>query len=102
MLFARSLGVFRAYHDALFYRFWNHEIDIEDRPAIELALVEAGADPAGFAAFLDAEGRPELRRLKQEAERAGVFGVPTFVIDGELFWGHDRIDLVRERLAEAA
>lgn len=30
----------------------------------------------------------------------GVFGVPTFVLDGELFWGGDRIYLLRERLAE--
>jgi 2-hydroxychromene-2-carboxylate isomerase len=29
-----------------------------------------------------------------------VFGVPTFVLDGELFWGGDRIDLLRERLDE--
>ena len=34
----------------------------------------------------------------QEAEAAGVFAVPTFVVDGELFWGQDRIDLVRIKL----
>ena len=35
-----------------------------------------------------------------EAEASGVFGVPTFVFDGELFWGGDRIGLLRERLDE--
>jgi 2-hydroxychromene-2-carboxylate isomerase len=29
-----------------------------------------------------------------EADRDGIFGVPTFVVDGELFWGEDRIDWV--------
>ena len=35
-----------------------------------------------------------------EAEAMGVFGVPMFVLDGELFWGCDRLDLLRERLDE--
>jgi 2-hydroxychromene-2-carboxylate isomerase len=30
----------------------------------------------------------------------GVFGIPTFVLDGELFWGGDRIALLKERLRE--
>jgi 2-hydroxychromene-2-carboxylate isomerase len=28
----------------------------------------------------------------------GVFGVPSFLLDGEMFWGYDRMDLLRERL----
>ncbi|MBV8410859.1 MAG: 2-hydroxychromene-2-carboxylate isomerase, partial [Alphaproteobacteria bacterium] len=34
-----------------------------------------------------------------EAEGQGVFAIPTFVVDGELFWGQDRIDFVRAKLA---
>ena len=34
-----------------------------------------------------------------EARDLGVFGAPTYVIDGELFWGQDRLDFVREALA---
>jgi 2-hydroxychromene-2-carboxylate isomerase len=36
-----------------------------------------------------------------EAEQLGVFGVPTFVIAGEIFWGGDRLWMVREKLAAA-
>ena len=39
-----------------------------------------------------------MERICREAEAAGVFGVPTFVIDGELFWGGDRLWMVREKL----
>jgi 2-hydroxychromene-2-carboxylate isomerase len=46
------------------------------------------------------EGAAEHDRLRGEAEAAGIFGVPTFVFDGELFWGGDRIGLLRERLDE--
>ena len=35
----------------------------------------------------------------QEAHSDGIFGVPIFVYCGELFWGHDRIPLLEERLS---
>ena len=37
--------------------------------------------------------------MVRAAEQRGVFGVPTLVLDDELFWGTDRIWLLRERLA---
>ena len=37
----------------------------------------------------------------QRAIDAGVFGAPSYVIDGELFWGQDRLDFVERRLAAA-
>ena len=51
-----------------------------------------------FEAFTKAEGPELLAGHQQAAEAAGVFAVPTFVVDGELFWGQDRIDLVRTKL----
>ncbi len=99
MLYAQKHGVFRRYNDLAFDRFWRREFDPEHVAAVEALLVEAGA-PAGFAAFLDGEGGAEHDRLRNEAEDSGVFGVPTFVFDKELFWGGDRIDLLRERLDE--
>jgi len=99
MLYAQRHGVFRAYNDLAFDRFWRRAFDPEDAGAVESLLVEAGA-PAGFAAFLEGEGGAEHDRLRNEAEAAGVFGVPMFVFDNELFWGGDRIGLLRERLDE--
>jgi len=74
-----------------------------------------GADPAeekGFAALarelgiedLTALGAPEikeaLRRNTEEAAAVGVFGVPTFVMDGEIFWGNDSIEFFNAWLAD--
>ena len=43
--------------------------------------------------------KAQLREATESAQQAGVFGVPTFVIDGaELFWGQDRLDLVEDAL----
>ena len=40
----------------------------------------------------------EYRDNGAEAERLGVFGSPTFVVEGELFWGQDRLDFVDRAL----
>lgn len=100
MLYAQEQGVFRQYNDLLFDRFWKRELEIENIDAIRAVLAEAGAKTEGFAAFLDNRGGAEHNRICEQAERAGVFGVPMLVLDGELFWGGDRLPLLRETLDE--
>ena len=101
MLFALRQGQLRPYHDLVFERFWKRELDIEDSEIIRTVLGEAGLETGPFGDFLGGEGRKLHDRIIAEAEALGVFGVPTFVLDGELFWGHDRISLVREKLEAA-
>jgi len=101
MLYAKRQGgeVLRRYHDLTFERFWKRELNIEDLGVIGGVLEEAGADTAGFSAYLAGEGRGELERICRAAEANGVFGVPSFVIDGELFWGREHLDDIRAILA---
>lgn len=98
MLYAERRGAMRRFNDLAFERFWKREFDIEDPAAVRGVLAESGADPAAFAEFAGGEGRAELERICREAEELGVFGVPTFVIDGEIFWGGDRLWMAREKL----
>ncbi len=98
MLFAQQAGTFRAYHDRVFERFWKRELDIEDLQAIREVLHESGADAEAFAAYAAGAGGAEHDRIRAMAEEAGVFGVPMFVLEGELFWGGDRIPLLRQIL----
>ena len=100
MLYAQQSGdaVFRRYHDLVFERFWKRELDIEDAAAISVVLDEAGADGGGFAGYVE-QGRAEVARIGRAAEQQGVFGVPTFVMDGELFWGREHLPEIRESLA---
>ncbi len=100
MLYAQRQSVFPAYADMVFERFFKRALDIEDREAMRAVLAEAGADASGFDAFADGEGRNELVQIIAQAEEQGLFGVPTFIVDGELFWGYDRIDFLRLRLEE--
>ena len=102
MLFARTHGdaVFRRYHDTVFERFWQRALDIEDTAVIAAVLAEAGAPP-GFADWAR-QGRARVAEISREAEAAGVFGVPSFVVDGELFWGRENLGDIREMLAGRA
>jgi 2-hydroxychromene-2-carboxylate isomerase len=101
MLYAKRHGVFRAYHEYILPKFWNREFDIENLDAVTQALAAAGA-PAGFADYLHEEAEREFAVVQADAEAKGVFGVPTFVFRGELFWGTDRIGMLREVLAPLA
>jgi 2-hydroxychromene-2-carboxylate isomerase len=98
MLYAKHQGDFRRYHNTVYERFWKRELAIEDPHIIKRVLEEVGVDTAGFERYLDDEGRKEHDRLRAEAEALGVFGVPSYVVNGELFWGAERIPRVRERL----
>jgi 2-hydroxychromene-2-carboxylate isomerase len=102
MLCAKRHGAFRAYHDRVFERFWKHELDIESPAALTAVLAECGADTSGFAAFLEREGRRELEEIMRAAEDAGVFGVPSFLLDdGDLYWGREHLPRIRELLTAA-
>jgi carboxymethylenebutenolidase len=78
---------------------WAEERDIADPKTLAALLGEAGLP----ARRLDDAQSPEVQerydRNTQDAIEVGVFGAPTYVIDGELFWGQDRLDFVERRLA---
>lgn len=99
MLHAQQAGdaVFRRYHDLVFERFWRRELDIEDVAVLTAALAEAGADAHGFAGYAEA-GCAVVAEIGRAAETQGVFGVPSFVLDGELFWGREHLPELYERL----
>jgi 2-hydroxychromene-2-carboxylate isomerase len=104
MLYAKRQGdaVFRRYHDTIFERFWKRELDIEDVGVIGGVLAEAGADPAAFPDYSARPGRTELDGICHAAEAVGVFGVPSFVLNGELFWGREHLPDIRQMLDAAA
>ena len=97
-LFADRNGRFRPYADRVFERFFRRELNIEDIDALAAVMAEAGLDAAGFRRYAEGEGPNDLRAAAAEAERDGVFGVPTFIVAGELFWGNDRVDWVVKKL----
>jgi 2-hydroxychromene-2-carboxylate isomerase len=98
MLFAQRHGFFRPYHDTVFRRFWNHELDLDELAEITAVVAGLGGSAAAFVDYVNGPARAEHDRIIAEAEMLGVFGVPTMVFNGELFWGGDRIPLLIERI----
>lgn len=98
MLYAQRKNVFIDYHNLVFERFWRRELDIEDPQVVADVLAEVGANISGFEAFLNGQGVAELAHIMEDANDRGVFGVPSFIIDGQLYWGAENLPLVREHL----
>jgi 2-hydroxychromene-2-carboxylate isomerase len=98
MLFAQRHGLFRPYHDTVFRRFWNHDLEIDDISGVSGVIASVGGSAREFEIYAQGPARAEHDRIIDEAEALGVFGVPTMVFNGELFWGNDRIDLLTERI----
>ena len=78
--------------DALFEATWGGGPGVGDPETVRAVLDRAGVDAS---AAVDAAGsdaaKARLRRDTEAAVAAGVFGVPTMIADGELFWGDDSI-----------
>jgi 2-hydroxychromene-2-carboxylate isomerase len=98
---ADDQGLFRPYADRVFERFWRRELEVENPDALAAILEEVGADTTQFLRYLadeNAEAKPRLKACFAEADRDQVFGVPTLLIEGERFWGNDRMDWVARKL----
>ncbi|MGH8013329.1 MAG: 2-hydroxychromene-2-carboxylate isomerase [Candidatus Binataceae bacterium] len=97
-LLADRRGCFRPYSQRVFERFFKRELDIENAEQMAAVAAESGLDRAEFARFIDDEGHAALAEAAAEADRDGIFGVPTIIVAGEPFWGNDRIDWVIKKL----
>jgi 2-hydroxychromene-2-carboxylate isomerase len=90
-----------AFRDATFRAYWAEGKDISDDATLR-ALIGEGADEV-LAKCATKEVKDALFASTQRAIDAGVFGAPTWVVDGkDLFWGQDRIVLVEHALRAAA
>jgi 2-hydroxychromene-2-carboxylate isomerase len=87
-------GWIARYSPAVYLANFAHNADIADPDVLRPIIAAAGVDPE---AVLDEAGgdaiKKTLRAVTDEALRLGLFGAPSFVTaDGEMFWGHDRMD----------
>ena len=84
---------------ALLRALWAEERCTSD-PAVRAAIGNENGLPGDE--LVAAENSPRVQTLyktySQEAERLGVFGAPTYVLDGERFWGQDRLDFLDRAL----
>jgi 2-hydroxychromene-2-carboxylate isomerase len=78
---------------------WVQERDIADAATLAALLTECELDAGLLAQSQSAGVQSRCAQNTEAAIEAGVFGAPSYVVDGELFWGQDRLDFVERRLA---
>ena len=97
MMWAKRQGreVLRAYTRGIYLPFWRRELDAEDPGVITRMLEQAGADVRGFAEFSTGEGRAEHDAMQPAIFDAGIFGVPTYVVEREIYFGREHLPRIR-------
>lgn len=86
--------------DAFFRAAWEEGKDLGETTVVEEILLRLGQDKSFLDYATSSEARKELKANVQKALGAGAFGVPTFVINGELFWGQDSIPYLEAYLED--
>ena len=83
---------------AILAAVWTQERDIADRQVLGRLLSETGLDAARLEQAREPAVQEDYDRNTQAAIDLGVFGSPSYVVAGEIFWGQDRLDFVQRRL----
>jgi carboxymethylenebutenolidase len=86
---------------ALMKLVWAQERNIADPETLGQVLAECGLPAARSDASREAAISQRYQANTQRAIDAGVFGAPSYVVDGEIFWGQDRLEFLERRLARA-
>ncbi len=83
---------------AVFRAVWAQQRNIADAATLAELLAESGLPAERLEQSRGPEVQARYQANTQAAMDAGVFGAPSYVIDGEIFWGQDRLDFVERRL----
>jgi 2-hydroxychromene-2-carboxylate isomerase len=97
---AQGLGVVGAYVEMGMTAMWEQGLKMDDPEVMARAIADAGLDAAGLmAAIEDPAVKQGLLDNTNAAVEAGAFGIPSFLVDGELWFGKDRLREVEEAIA---
>jgi 2-hydroxychromene-2-carboxylate isomerase len=80
---------------------WAQERNIADAKVLAELLKECGLSAQRLEQSYSQEVQERYEAYTQQAIDAGVFGAPSYCVDGEIFWGQDRLDFVERKLGAA-
>jgi 2-hydroxychromene-2-carboxylate isomerase len=84
---------------AVFSAVWVHERNIADPKLLDTLLAECGLSAKRMEQSLSQAAQERYEDYTQQAIDAQVFGAPSYVVDGEIFWGQDRLDFLARALS---
>ena len=96
-------GQLAPYVEAVFQHMWERPKKMDDPAVFRAALLESGLDADRLLARAqDRDVKDTLARNTQAAVDRGTFGIPTFFVGGEIYFGKDRLRDLEEQIARAA
>lgn len=99
---AQRLGCLAPYVDAVMTAMWIDAADIGNVDVVRDILEHAGLDSEALLALAeDPEVKAELISNTEDAAKRGAFGVPTFFVGGEIYWGKERLGQLEEALTKS-
>lgn len=102
-LFARQYGREADYVRAAYHSGWGEGARLDDEAVLRAVALAAGLDANGLIAWtVSAEGDAAYEAETREAIARGVFGVPTMRLDGDMWWGNDRLFMLADTLRQRA
>ncbi len=83
---------------AVFRACWEQQRNMADAATLAALLAECGLPAQRLDEARGADVQARYEAYTRQAIDVGVFGAPSYVIDGEIFWGQDRLDFVERHL----
>ncbi|MDB3900132.1 DsbA family protein [Luminiphilus sp.] len=83
------------YLEAVFPPFWRRELNIEDINVIKDCLKTAGVDSSDFQTFVSRAGKQMHDHILDHRFEAGIYGVPTYVLGNDVFFGREHLPYIR-------
>lgn len=97
---AQHLACFMPYVEAIMTAMWEDRANMADADVVKSILDSSGLDSAAILAKADDPAvKAELAANTERAAARGAFGVPTFFVGDEMFWGKERLVQVADALA---
>ncbi len=99
---AQNEGLLPGYMDAVFHHMWLEPKKMDDPEVVKAALVQSGLDPALLERAQAPDVKSALIANTENAVARDAFGIPTFFVGPEIFFGKDRLRDVEEAMNAAS
>ena len=98
-ILAQKKNILEDYMQSMFDSMWLKGLNLNDQEILTKVASESGIDPNDFAEGISSdEIKNELKENTQFAIDKGAFGVPTYFLEDEMFWGIDSIKFLLDSL----
>ena len=91
-IYAKKNNTLEKYNEVMFNAMWSSNINLSEPKNIITTLKNNGFNSDEFlSAAEDQDIKDELKNVTAKAVELGIFGAPSFLVDGKLFFGQDRM-----------